>query len=378
MPVTMAETWAGRWQAAARRGNYPFEGLPFADVEAAMAKVLPAFDSGDREIFTREFARVAEPHAARAQEAEARGDRPRAKAEFTRAYGLYRLARFPCVNSPAKREAYGLAQDCILRAYAHDAAPIRRVEMPFAGKPGEGRCVVGYLRLPPGISKPPVLIAWAGIDSFKEDWTLRTEAFLAAGTATLAVDMPGTGDAPLLYSENAERMWDAIFAWIETQPDLDAARIGAWGGSDGGYWATKLAHTHRTRFKGVISQGGGAHILFTAEWIAKAQRIGNPWGIAETRGNAAGVPTYDGWVARAPAMSLLTQGVLDQPCAPLLCINGVRDMITPIEDYYLLLQHGSPKYARFYDGIHMGMTADGTQSHIVPVMVEWMRARLGH
>lgn len=377
MPATMAETWASCWQAAARRDNYPFEGLPFADVDAAMTKVLPVFDEGDREVFTREFARVADPHAARAREAEARGDRVRAKAEFTIAYGLYRLARFPCVNSPAKREAYRLAQDCILRAYAHDAAPIRRIEMPFAGKPGEGRHVVGYLRVPAGVSKPPVLIAWAGIDSFKEDWTLRTDAFLAAGMATLAIDKPGTGDAPLLYSEDAERMWDAIFACIDAQSDLGAGRIGAWGGSDGGYWATKLAHTHRARFKGVISQGGGDHILFTAEWIAQAQRIGNPWGIAETRGAAAGVPTCDGWVARAPAMSLLTQGVLDQPCAPLLCINGVRAMITPTEDYHLVLQHGTPKYARFYDGIHMGMTADGTQSHIVPVMVDWMRARLG-
>src|SRR5215469_2896339 len=187
MPTTMAETWAGRWEAAARRGNYPFEGLPFADVEAAMAKVLPVFDGGEHEVFTREFARVAEPHAARAREAEASGDRARAKEEFTIAYGLYRLARFPCVNSPAKREAYRLAQDCILRAYAQDAAPIRRVEMPFAGKPDEGHHVVGYLRMPAGIAKPPVLIAWAGIDSFKEDWTLRTEAFLAAGMATLAI-----------------------------------------------------------------------------------------------------------------------------------------------------------------------------------------------
>ena len=377
MPVTMAETWSMRWEAAARHGNYPFEGLAYTDVAEAMARVLPAFDSGDREIFTREFARVAAPHAERARDAKARGDHATAKREYTVAYGLYRLARFPCINSPAKREAYAQAQDCILEAYARDAAPIRRIEMPFRGKPGEGSAVIGYLRRPPGIPKPPVLIAWAGIDSFKEDWILRTEPFLAAGMATLAVDMPGTGDAPLLYSEDAERMWGAALAWIDAQRDLDSSRIGAWGGSDGGYWATKLAHTHRERFCGVISQGGGAHILFTPEWIAKAQRVGNPWGIAETRGNAAGVPSYDGWIERAPAMSLLLQGVLDQPCAPLLCINGVRDMITPIDDYYLVLQHGSPKWARFYDGIHMGMTADGTQSDIVPLMVEWMRARLG-
>jgi hypothetical protein len=85
IPGTMSETWAERWQAAARRGNYPFEGLPFAEVAAA--DVLPVFDSGDSE---------------------------HAEADFVIAHGLNRLARFPCVNSRAKRDAYRSAQDCIL------------------------------------------------------------------------------------------------------------------------------------------------------------------------------------------------------------------------------------------------------------------------
>jgi pimeloyl-ACP methyl ester carboxylesterase len=287
------------------------------------------------------------------------------------------MARYPCVMNDAKRAAYEKAKDCLFRAYALGPTPITKVEMPFKSRPGEGDMVIGYLRVPPGVKRPPVLIAWAGIDSYKEEWMVRTDPFFARGIASLTIDMPGTGDAPLKYSEDSERLWDAVLDWVAAQPEFDSSRVCAWGGSDGGYWATKIAHTHRDRLTAVISQGGGAHILFSAEWIAKAQRFGNPWGIAETRGNAAGLPDYDKWVAFAPRMSLVTQGVLDKPCAPLLCLNGVKDPITPIEDYYIVLQHGGPKWARFFPGGHMGMTETGDQSATVPVMLDWLGQRLG-
>jgi hypothetical protein len=36
-------------------------------------------------------------------------------------------------------------------------------------------------------------------------------------------------------------------------------------------------------------------------------------------------------------------------------VNGTEDEIFPIDDYYLALQHGAPKEARFITGIkHMG------------------------
>jgi esterase FrsA len=68
--------------------------------------------------------------------------------------------------------------------------------------------------------------------------------------------------------------------------------------------------------------------------------------------------------------------VLDRPCAPLLCINGVKDPITPIEDYRIVLSRGGPKWARFFPGGHMGMTETGDQSATVPVMVDWLTERL--
>ena len=46
--------------------------------------------------------------------------------------------------------------------------------------------------------------------------------------------MPGVADAPLAGSEDAERLWDALFDWIASRPDLDAERIAVLGGSTGG------------------------------------------------------------------------------------------------------------------------------------------------
>ncbi len=44
-----------------------------------------------------------------------------------------------------------------------------------------------------------------------------------------------------------------------------------------------------------------------------------------------------------PALSLLDQGWLDKPCAPLLIVNGKEDKQVPLEDFYLLLEHGNPE-----------------------------------
>ena len=57
---------------------------------------------------------------------------------------------------------------------------------------------MGYLRKPSGVARPPVLVCWGGIDSFKEE--RRDEGFLEAGLASLTIDMPGVADAPLAGS----------------------------------------------------------------------------------------------------------------------------------------------------------------------------------
>jgi pimeloyl-ACP methyl ester carboxylesterase len=241
--------------------------------------------------------------------------------------------------------------------------------MPFKGRPGEGRASIGYLRKPQGVERPPLVVLWGGIDSYKEE--RRAEDYLPAGLAVLSIDMPGVGEAPLAGSEDAERLWDAIFDWIASRPDLDAQRVGLVGGSTGGYWATKVAHTHRERVRAAVNHGGAIHHAFTPDWIAKAQFGEYPYELAETLACAFGRRTYEEWVEFSPRLSLLRQGVLDRPCAPLLCVNGLDDSVFPIADMYLLLEHGDPKSARFFPGGHMSHTPE-----TIPTIVNWLRRHL--
>jgi hypothetical protein len=343
---------------------------PFDHTEPSEAlKVLDDLGTYDYEPWAQAWMAAAVPHEERAVEAEQRGDTQTAREEFMLAYGFNRVARYPCMNSPAKQAAYRKSQDLFLKAGRCMDPAVERVEMPFKGRPGEGQASIGLIRRPKADRKLPVVVAWGGIDSFKEE--RRIEPFLAKGFAGLTIDMPGVADAPLPGSEDAERMWDAVFDWIASQPDLDATRVVLWGGSTGGYWAAKVAHTHRERTAAVLQQGGAIHFAFQAAWIEQAQHGEYPFELAETLACAFGGEGFDYWVSRAPALSLLDQGVLDQPCAPMLCINGLHDSVFPVEDQRLLLEHGGPKTMRLYNAGHMGH-----EPRTMSDMLAWVEAVL--
>lgn len=350
----------------ARENRNPFTVADPALVERA----LDELGTVERDRWAEVWSALASPHEARAAKAEASGDAATAAREYTLAYEYWRVARYPAPNSPKKREAYVASQQLYLKAAQYLDPPLERVHMPFDGRPGEGDYSVGDLRNPRRRNPSPVVIIWGGIDSFKEERP--TQPYVDAGFATLAVDMPGVADAPLNGSEDAERLWDAILDWIETRPDLDSSRVAVIGGSTGGYWAAKLAHTHRERLRAVVDHGGPAHYAFQPDWIAKAQHGEYPFELAETLACAFGRVTHDEWVAYAPKLSLLEMGILDQPCAPMLLVNGVEDSVFPIQDMYLLLEHGNPKSARLYAGTgHMGNTPT-----TVPTIIAWLDEQL--
>ena len=333
-----------------------------------VAPVIDGLGSVDREEWAQAFSSLAAPHEERAAKAAAAGDNATARQEYLIAYDCYHVARYPAPNSPGKLAAYRKSQINFHKAAKLFDPPMERVEMPFKGNAGGGAVSIGLLRKPKGVTQPPVVVLWGGIDAFKEERP--SDPYLAAGLATLAIDMPGVADAPLAGSENGERLWNAVFDYIASRRDLDADRIGIHGGSTGGYWATKVAHTHRDRLRAAVNQGGPAHFAFQKDWIVKAQRGEYPFELAETLACAFGRSSGEEWIEYAPKLSLLDQAILDQPCAPLLCVNGIDDSVFPIADMYLLLEHGRPKSSRFYHGGHMG--GGNSQS----LIVQWLKEQL--
>ena len=336
---------------------------------AAAARTIDDLPGIDGAAWSAAWLATAAEFADTAQRATADGE---ARDAWWQAYLFAFLGRYPVPDHPAKIEAYRLAREYFLRATALDDPPVERIEVPFRGHPGEGDRVVVYLARPRGVRRPPVVISWAGIDSWKEESLVGSKHFWDRGIATIHVDMPGTGESPILAGVDAERAWDPVFGWL-ADSDLDAGRVAVLGASFGGYWATKLAHTHRDRLAAAVNWAGGIHRTFQRPWQEQSRGASSYlMNLMGARARPFGGTTFEEYVTRCPELSLLDQGVLDQPSCPLLLVNGKDDRQNDPADIVLALEHGDPKTARLYPGGHMG--ADMRAIRIV--IADWVEDQL--
>jgi esterase FrsA len=300
------------------------------------------------------------------------GDRNTARDSFYQAYAFFFLGRFPCPNHPAKEESYRLE----LRAYERYGSllstPVQPIEIPFAAEGYEPGAIRIYLRTPAGVEKPPVVIMWGGVDAWKEEMTELSDSFISQGIATIALDNVGTGESPIKAKRDGEVQFFPVIDWVKRNPVLDGGRIAILGRSFGGHWATKLAHLRKDDFRCAVNWGGGVHFMFQPEWIEKSRHPDSYlMELVETRSRMLGASSDLEYVEGFRVLSLLDQGLLSKPCAPLLLVNGKEDKQCPNADIDLLLEHGSPKTVRLFPGGHMGFGP-----HTVPTIVEWVSEKL--
>jgi esterase FrsA len=346
---------------------------PMNNIEAAEgSRLIEALEGLDGDSWTRVWGGAADAARGAARRAEREGHNQEAAALYARASGLYFMGRFPCPNHPAKERCAVAERETYVAASRYWNPPIERICVPFAGREGDGREVIGLLRRPAGVARPRVVIMWGGVDAWKEQMTAISEAFLARGLATIAMDNAGTGESPVKGVVDADRQFVAMFDWAAAQSDLDAARVGCLGRSFGGYWATRLAHLHPERIAGAVNWGGGAHYMFQRDWV-EASRFPDSYlmELVETRSRMLGASNDVEYVEFFERLSLLKQEILDRPCAPLLLVNGKEDKQCPIADMHLLMERGSPKSVRLFPGGHMGLTPQ-----TLPTIVTWLAAQV--
>jgi len=366
-PKTLPE--AKQWmQARLAARVHPMNNIA-ADEGSRLIETLEGLDA---ESWTRVWGGAADQVRDAATRAEREGRNQEAAALYSRASGLYFMGRFPCPNHPAKERCAVAERETYLAAARFWKPPIERIAVPFAGRAGEGREVIGLLRRPPGVARPRVVVMWGGVDAWKEQMTVMSDAFLARGLATIAMDNAGTGESPVKGVVDADRQFVAMFDWAAAQADLDASRVGCLGRSFGGYWATRLAHLHPERIAGAVNWGGGAHYMYQRDWV-EASRFPDSYlmELVETRSRMLGASNDAEYIEFFERLSLLKQGILDRPCAPLLLVNGKEDKQCPIADVHLLIEHGSPKSVRLFPGGHMGITPQ-----TLPTIVTWLADRV--
>jgi pimeloyl-ACP methyl ester carboxylesterase len=363
-PERTVEELKAETLARVERGGYPAIGLKVEDAREALARI----NSLDRDEWAAAWSAIGDRYRGEAEKADA----ATARQLYYQAFQYYSLARFPTANSAGKKLAYEKAVAAYLDYAKSEKPALEVVRIPF-----EGKEIVGYLRVPDAPRPAPVMIMWGGLDFLKEQAADNLLPLVKQGIAAFSVDMPGTGQAPIKVSANAERMFSAILDYLQTRPEIDGRKIMIWGASWGGYWATKVATLEKNRIIGAVNQGGPTDEYFKPAWQLKA--LGTREYLMDLLAARSAiydnVNTLDEFLAIGPKMSLAALDIIDKPSAPMLLFNGARDSQVPISDLTVLLLHGSVKEAWVNpEGGHVALARGWPPSRMTQEIVwPWMQ-----
>ncbi len=354
----------------AENGMYPLIGLDPADVRQAFASL----HSKDKDEWAAAFMGVADHYMNEGRALE-KTDPQKADADYIRAWRLYSFGRWPIPSSPGKQRSYEKAIQAFLAHTQFWDPPLEIVHIPFAGKQ-----IIGYLRLPKKAPAPvPLVLAVNGLDSRKEDLAQSFSAILPFGIGYLAVDGPGTGQAPIQVTETSERMLSRVLDYLATRPEVDKNRIALHGVSWGAYWATKMAIVERARLRGCSAQSPPVDEFFQKKFLMNSLLGNREYLFDQVPALMAvfdHVTTLEQMAEILPKMSLVQQGLLGKPMAPMLVIAGVKDTQVPISDIYLLLSQGdTPKTAWINpQGGHLGRQVKVWPDPVIfkQVIIPWL------
>jgi len=293
-----------------------------------------------------------------------------ASALYLRACAVYRIARFPyitgfpAVNDDIKWKAWEAQKAAYLEAGRLWACPVEEVLVDHEHAKGRDRGKIPvYVRVPgkeegKEEQRCPVVVLMTGLDGYRPDNTVRCDEFLKRGWGSVVVEVPGTADCPADSAdpEAPDRLWTSLLAWMGRDGRFDMRRVLVWGLSCGGYYAVRVAHTHKDQLVGSVAQGAGCHHFFDREWLGKVDGHEYPFELTPAMAMKHGFKSVDEYKENVQKkFSLLETGIIQKPSTRLLLVNGTQDGLMPIEDSMMLFEYGTVKEARFFpDALHMG------------------------
>lgn len=309
-------------------------------------------------------------------EAAKSGDWEASRRLYLQAKTYYSIARFPAEITPLKKAA---SDDCV-RAYRkackHIDPPLETMEVNC-----EGLTIRAHFRTPKTDAPVPAVLVMCGADMFKEDRGWVADVALESGLAALVMDAPGTGENPFPWEPDSVKAWVAAVEALMHRPEVDSAKIGAFGISRGGYSVLQLAGTAPERIRAVVAVAGHPfHNDPSDEEMAA---------IVNTRNERAkirfGAENGPGWAPdwsvekereMARNWSLQSLGLIEKINMPVLLINGDSDGLAPVSNIYFMLEHGVPGLtsARVYRD--SGHCAFEHQREWGPASFAWLAERL--
>ncbi|KAF2850288.1 pigment biosynthesis protein-like protein yellowish-green 1 [Plenodomus tracheiphilus IPT5] len=360
------QLWETKWKKPAEMGVYPFMFSTASDFQPVFDKLIAQNfkEPYDWDAYASTFFPQAEHLASIARTAESQGEIEKASEYYLRSSAIYRISRFPAPRSPLQKQAWSLGKAMCIKGLSLRPHPVSEIQIPHTHRHSNEGTHIPVYHLVPDTATPdtpcPTLIIFSGLDGYRTELAVWMEGWRAVGVATIVLEIPGTGDCPADPSDptSPDRLYSSLFAWTSQQSRLDQGKIAIWAYSTGGFYAIRVAHTHKEKLAGVVALGGGCHYMFERRWLDAVNALEYPFDLADTLAFKFGYGDDTEAFKREGQgkFSLLGDGTLDaKECARLLLVNGTEDEIFPIDDYYLCLMRGKPKEARFVEGgMHMG------------------------
>jgi pimeloyl-ACP methyl ester carboxylesterase len=298
-------------------------------------------------------------HRMLGDEAVTAGDSRAAGMHYVRAGLFFHWASFLFPHRPAEFGA-ALAEmaDCWRLAAPLTEPPMELLEVPF-----EGTALPGYLRRPPGVARPPLVVLVPGGDSTKEELFNLSEHILAQGLATFAFDGPGHGAVSfeLKLRPDYEVPISAVVDRLHGRPELDTARLGLGGISYGGLFACRGA-AFDERVRAVFSM---------SSWYTPAGRFATQDPVSQT-----GLRQYMGGEAAAVQDAMTMAGAAERIRVPLLQVYGGLDPASPPEHAYRVEREarGPATTVVYEDGVHV---CNNVWYKARPLVARWLADQLG-
>jgi len=352
MPDARVQSAIAHWAP-----RFVSNGVPLTDFEEVTAGVERWED------WCRAWSARAAVHEELGRKSLADGYKLSAGEHLTRAAVCYHFSKFVFViDYEQMKGAHSKAVECRNLALSLLAPAGERVAIPFQGKH-----LYGNLRRPASVATPPLVVMCMGLDSTKEEMDSNENVFLARGMATLAFDGPGQGEGEYDFAIRGdyEVAVKAVLDYVATRGDLNAARVGLWGVSLGGYYAPRAAAFDK-RIKACIALSG------PFEWVEYFDRL--PELTRHTFRVRSKCRTEA--EAREHAATLTLKKVAQNITCPLFIVAGKQDGIVPWQEGERLAAAASGPVVRCFldDGNHV---ANNRTYRYRSRSADWMAQCLG-
>lgn len=169
--------WETKWKLPCQLAVYPFHDGVFEDFAPIFGRLInDNVNDAYSDTYTEYFLPTAEQLTDAALSAQA-SDRAKAASLFKRAACVYRISRFPSLDSGTglKRRVFELQKQVYLRGGSLWNAPMTEVKIPHTSAEGhDGKEIPLFVRLPSGVNsrnKCPVVLLITGLDGHRPDNT---------------------------------------------------------------------------------------------------------------------------------------------------------------------------------------------------------------